>query len=165
MGSRGSGSGKSSSKSSGGAKAAQMKKSVLSDEDVEKFYDYDDYAGDLASLMEGKSVYTLDYNGNKAFADITYDAKPDTLFVNYLASTGGGSGTELLTQLAERASSKGLALEWVADENSAKQYYNHLGVQSFGSVQQLGKLVNTRYHISSNKVQDFVSHLRNKKKK
>jgi hypothetical protein len=67
--------------------------------------------------MEGKPVYTLDYNGNRAFADITYEAKPNTLFVNYLASTGGGSGTELLTQIAERASSKGLALEWV-------EYYN-----------------------------------------
>jgi len=140
-----------------------MKRGVLTDNDVEDYYEYDDYAGELAYRMseEGKPVYTLSHNGGKAFADIT--EKPDTLFINYLASTGKGSGTELLAQLSERASSKGLSLEWVADEKSAQQYYEHIGVQKYGTAKRVGRLVNVRYTIRPDKLNEFSSHLRTRK--
>ena len=127
--------------------------------DIEDYQNYDDYAGELAMVSEGSPVYQIEYNGGRAFADVSEDAMYDgELYITYLASTGKGAGTELLARLGERALKNNWSLTWVADQQSAVDYYSHLNVGKYGTVTKYPATVG--YEVTPNQLPAFIKSLR-----
>lgn len=115
------------------------------------------YGRELADFVKEYEipVYQISYNGGQAFADV--EERANELYINMMASTGNRAGTELLTQVAEKALSQGVGLGWSADVTSAQQYYQHIGANQYATEYR----VTTRYEVSNKDLPEFIRKLRN----
>lgn len=131
-------------------------KTTLTKEEAEKYEKTSDYAFELANMNADLEhpVYKIEYNGNQAFVDVS--ERKDELYIEGMASTGGGAGTEIFTRVAEKALDEDKDLSWSADQQSAIDYYNHLGLKEYGEETSFG----VEYTIPNDRLEEVIDHLR-----
>ena len=138
------------------------KKAVINS--VEPYEVYSKYGGELARLYEYNENYVIHYNGEEAFANTSDNSVyKGELYINGIASTGKGAGTELLARLAEKAYKDKLTLSWAADELGAMKFYEKINVKKFGKVSKGMNYVS--YEIKGEQLKKFAEALRNGRKK
>jgi hypothetical protein len=154
--------GKTSKTSSAATSTGLGKKTVI--DSAEPYEVYSEYGGELARLYEYNENYVIHYNGEEAFANTSDDTMyKGELYINGIASTGKGAGTELLARLAEKAYKDKLTLSWVADESGAMKFYEKINVKNFGKVTKSRNTV--AYEVKGEKLKKFAEALRNRRKK
>lgn len=158
FGGRGSGSGKISSV---GLKEVQII-------DPSDFKDSSTKAGKYAYELSQSSMSPIRYeeqhrfifesSSGKAFADIWEDSKSNELEITTMGSTGGGAGTRIFKEMAQRALDKGMDLTWMADHKSAKDYYSKKGLDRYIDKKYSDKKI-SRYTVSNSSLKSMIGKL------
>lgn len=131
---------------------------------AEPYEVYSEYGGELARLYEYNENYVIHYNGEEAFANTSDNTMyKGELYINGIASTGKGAGTELLARLAEKAYKDKLTLSWVADESGAMKFYEKINVKKFGKVEKGRNTIS--YEVKGEQLKKFAEALRKRRKK
>ena len=125
--------------------------------DVERFNYFDTLSGrygyELAQEMDefGGDDMLVSYSKGDNIAYASIDEESDVL--DGIISTGGGTGTQLLMRVMEYQKGKGKGIMWMADHESAIDYYKKIGMSKYISDRGKRKAV---YEIDADQVDGAI---------
>lgn len=156
------GRGGSSGITSGGFAALGLKQETSIDPELFNSYSpmYGKYAYQLARDIdeygdEDQTIVSYTEGSNKAYAVLTLD---DDESLDALISTGGRTGTKLLSKVMQYQQSQGKGLYWMVDNFASMKYYDSMGLGKFKS----GK---THYEIGAADMKDAIKIVEKRLKK
>lgn len=104
------------------------------DEGLFNFTDgrYGNYAQTLAQDIneladDSQTILSMTKGNNKAYAVI----EPDTDTLEAIISTGGGTGTQMLSNILQYQQGQGKGLSWMVDNKASESYYDSMGLGKF----------------------------------
>lgn len=122
---------------------------------------YGDYPKELSEEMDWAASDTtlVSYTSGKNKAYAAIEEESDVL--EGLVSTGGGTGTDLLSKVMQYQESKGKGISWLANNPESIKYYTHLGLDKFASGNSKSKV----YEISKDQMKEAMELVNKRRRK